>query len=105
MSVAIGVGTSVFLYMLAILDSIVGFIISIIWFFSLFSKSEGLSWYWFWKSIWVAFLGTIFAVAAIAAAAYTATTAVNNAATTIQLNVQKETQQVPAVPLSTIISK
>ena len=105
MSVAIGVGTSVFLYMLAILDSIVGFIISIIWFFSLFSKNEGLSWYWFWKSIWVAFLGTIFAVAAIAASAYTATTAVNNAATTIQLNVQKETQQVPAVPLSTIISK
>ena len=105
MSVAIGVGTSLFLYMLAILDSIAGFIISIVWFFSLFSKSEGLSWYLFFKSIWVTVLGTIFAVAAIATGAYTATTAVNNAATTIQLNVQKETQQVPAVPLSTIISK
>ena len=97
MSVAIGVGTSVFLYMLAILDSIVGFIISIIWFFSLFSKSEGLSWYWFYKFLWNLLFGIIFALSAIASALYTATTAASSIATNVQLN----TQQKDTVPVST----
>ena len=75
MSVATGVGISLFLYMLAIVDSIVDFIISIIWFCSLFSTTEGLSWYWFWKSLWVSFFGILFALGAIATAMYTATSA------------------------------
>jgi hypothetical protein len=100
MSVATGVGISLFLYMLAIVDGIVNFFISIIWLFSLFSTTEGLSWYWFWKSLWVSFFGIIFALGAIATAMYTATTAVTDVATNIQVNTQQEQQQVPVVKIT-----
>ena len=84
---------------MAALDNIAGIIISIIWFFSLFSSTEGLSWYWFYKSLWVSFFGILFALGAIATAMYTATTAVTNVATNVQVNTQQE-QQVPVVKIT-----
>ena len=97
MTVAIGVGVSLFLSMLSLLDGIGGFITGLLWLFSLFSKKEGLSWYWFYKSLWIFLFGIIIGILMVASIAYTATTTVSIIASNVQIqqvNKHQEQQQV-----------
>ena len=101
MTVAIGVGVSLFLSMLSLLDGIGGFITGLLWLFSLFSKKEGLSWYWFYKSLWIFLFGIIIGILMVASIAYTATTTVSSIASNVQVQQQQQQQKQQQVVVKT----